>query len=126
MEQALSVIEKTETSVVTTLLGMGTVFVVLIVLIIVVSALKSAFYKKPEVVAPPQLAQIIETETLDNTAENDLQLVAVITAALAAYLGSSQATGIKVNSIRRITSLESGWASTARQETIAARQSLYQ
>ncbi len=126
MEQTLSVIEKTETSIITTLLGMGTVFVVLIVLIIVVSALKSAFYKKPEVVAPPQLAQITETETLDNTPENDLQLVAVITAALAAYLGSDRTTGIKVNSIRRITSLESGWASTARQETIAARQGLYQ
>jgi sodium pump decarboxylase gamma subunit len=126
MEQTLSVLEKTETGIVTTLLGMGTVFVVLIVLILVVSALKAGFNKKPEPVTPPQIRQITAPESLDNSPTDDLQLVAVITAALAAYLGSEQASGLKVNSIRRITSLESGWASSARQETIAARQGLYQ
>lgn len=126
MKQALSAIEKTEIGIVTTILGMVTVFVVLILLIMVVSLLKSGFNKKPESVTPPQVMQITEPEPVDNTPTDDLQLVAVITAAMSAYLGSNQASSLKVNSIRRITSLESGWASTARQETIAARQGLYQ
>jgi len=126
MEQTLSVLEKTETGIITTLLGMGTVFVVLIVLILVVSTLKAGFNKKPERTTAPQIMQITEPEPVDNTLTDDLQLVAVITAALAAYLGNDQASALKVNSIRRISSLESGWASVARQETIASRQGLYQ
>ncbi len=126
MVQALTVLEKTETGIVTTLLGMGTVFVVLIVLILVVSALKAGFQQKPAPVTAPSIQQITKPEPVDETPVDDLQLVAVITAALAAYLGSEVTSDLKVNSIRRVSSLENGWASVARQETIAARQGLYQ
>lgn len=60
-----------------------------------------------------------EPETTD-----DLVIIAVITAALAAHLGK-ELSGLRVSSIHRVVHLESGWAAIARQETIASRQSMY-
>jgi len=63
-------------------------------------------------------------EEIEMGADDDLALIAVITAALAAHIGTDL-SGIKVSSIRRVVHLESGWAAIARQETIASRQSIY-
>ena len=92
-----------------TLMGMGTVFAVLILICLIISAfglipkIQASFSKKKEepVVAPsasatPAAAKTEEPEDLTD----DLELVAVIAAAIAAYEGTS-ADGFQVRSIRR-------------------------
>lgn len=92
-----------------TLMGMGTVFVVLILISLIISSfglipkIQASFSKKKEepVIAPsasatPAAAKAEEPEEL----ADDLELVAVIAAAIAAYEGTS-ADGFQVRSIRR-------------------------
>lgn len=89
-----------------TLLGMGTVFIVLIFLAFLISLMKyipvlmDLFEKKgkktTEVTAPVETETVVETtETVD-----DLELIAVITAAIAAQEGTD-GSGFVVRSIRR-------------------------
>ena len=99
--------EKMEKAALNTLLGMGTVFVVLILISLIISAfglipkIQSAFKKKPEEVKEEKVdnvvAQIVEKEELSD----DLELVAVISAAIAAYEGSGSTDGFVVRSIRK-------------------------
>lgn len=90
-----------------TLLGMGTVFVVLILISLIISVFsfipkiqekltkKEAPAQAPAAAAPTPAAAIEEEELADDT-----ELVAVIAAAIAAYEGTS-ADGFRVRSIRR-------------------------
>lgn len=86
-----------------TLIGMGTVFIVLILISLIISCfsvipkLQDKFTKKPEPVVAPQPAAPapVEEELADDT-----ELVAVIAAAIAAYEGTS-ADGFTVRSIKR-------------------------
>lgn len=101
-----------------TLIGMGTVFVVLILISAIISCfgvipkLQAKFSGKE---APSEknkkeetksagvdnaVAQIVEQETVD--AEDDLELVAVIAAAIAASEGAASTDGFVVRSIRRV------------------------
>ena len=99
--------EKMQKAALNTLLGMGTVFVVLILISLIISAfglipkLQAAFKKKPEEVKEEKVdnvvAQIVEKEELSD----DLELVAVISAAIAAYEGSGSTDGFVVRSIRK-------------------------
>ncbi|MCR4788346.1 MAG: OadG family protein [Lachnospiraceae bacterium] len=89
-----------------TLLGMGTVFCVLILISLIITAfnlipvIQGAFKKRPvsanEKVVDSAIAQIIENEEKTD----DSELVAVISAAIAAYEGTSS-DGFVVRSIRR-------------------------
>ncbi|MDE7414732.1 MAG: OadG family protein [Lachnospiraceae bacterium] len=91
-----------------TLLGMGTVFVVLILISLIISAfgfipkIQASFApKKAEIepVADPEpAAPVVEEEEEDLS--DDMELVAVIAAAVAAYEGSS-VEGFQVRSIKR-------------------------
>lgn len=89
-----------------TLLGMGTVFVVLVLISFIISAfgliskMQDNSSKKTEPVAAPApapapVAQVVEEELSDDT-----ELVAVIAAAIAAYEGTST-EGFRVRSIKR-------------------------
>lgn len=87
-----------------TLLGMGTVFVVLILISLIISAfgfipkIQASLSKKkeePETAAPKAAVVVQEDELSD-----DMELVAVIAAAIAAYEGTS-ADGFRVRSIKR-------------------------
>ncbi len=90
-----------------TIIGMGTVFVVLILLACIIQAfvliakVQEKFAKKPEETKKEAvdntIAQIIETEELTD----DLELVAVIAAAVAASEGAASTDGFVVRSIRR-------------------------
>jgi len=90
-----------------TLMGMGTVFAVLILISLIISLFKyiskiqDAFTKKDKteavVTTDPAIAQIIEKEELTD----DLELIAVITAAIAASGTSGSADDFVVRSIRR-------------------------
>ncbi|MBQ7360393.1 MAG: OadG family protein [Lachnospiraceae bacterium] len=97
-----------------TLIGMGTVFVVLILISAIISAfslisklegsLKGEKKEKPaeknvnEVAMDNTIAQIIEKEELSD----DLELVAVIAAAIAASEGHTSTDGFVVRSIRKV------------------------
>ena len=90
-----------------TLLGMGTVFVVLILISLIISLFgyipklldsnKKAPEKAQTEVKDNVVAQIVENEELND----DLELVAVISAAIAAYEGSGSTDGFVVRSIRK-------------------------
>lgn len=91
-----------------TLLGMGTVFAVLIIIIFVIIAMTKVVSviegaKKKNTVAPaapaPAPAPVQET-VVEEEEVDDLELVAVITAAIAATMGTST-DGFVVRSIKR-------------------------
>jgi sodium pump decarboxylase gamma subunit len=101
-----------------TLIGMGTVFVVLILISLIISCfsfipkIQEKFAKKTEtqtaaaggdVSKDPVVAQIAAKEELSN----DTELVAVIAAAIAAYEGAGSTDGFVVRSIRK--SNKSNW-----------------
>ncbi len=101
--------EKMEKAVMNTLIGMGTVFIVLIFISFIISMLKyvNRIGKKEEKPAKDEptgvdnaIAQIVTSE--ENEAD-DLELVAAITAAIAAYEGTSS-DGLVVRSIRKVRS----------------------
>ena len=101
--------EKMEKAALNTLLGMGTVFIVLILISLIIScfgfipAIQAKFTKKPAPQARKEEpvenvpAQIVENEELSD----DCELVAVIAAAIAASQGASSTDGFVVRSIRR-------------------------
>ena len=91
-----------------TLMGMGTVFAVLILIAALISSfnlipkIQAAFSKKEkkvEAAADNAVAQIVENEAVQ---EDDLELIAVIAAAIAASEGAASTDGYVVRSIRRI------------------------
>lgn len=92
-----------------TLMGMGTVFAVLILIALIIYCfsfipkIQATFSKKKEgaaEAADSAVAQIIENEVVQE--EDDLELVAVIAAAVAASEGAASTDGYVVRSIRRI------------------------
>lgn len=93
-----------------TLMGMGTVFAVLILIYGIISLfnfipkIEAVFSKKKDVQPTTTsvdnaISQIVESEELTD----DLELVAVISAAIAAYEGSSSTDQYVVRSIRRVS-----------------------
>ena len=103
--------EMMEKAALNTLLGMGTVFVVLILICLIISCfafipkIQAAFAKKPKeeekqtatATVDNTIAQIVEKEELSD----DLELVAVIAAAIAASEGAASTDGFVVRSIRK-------------------------
>lgn len=93
-----------------TLLGMGTVFAVLIFISIIISLMKyiptlgEKLKKKPvqpETTAAEEEEKPAPAVSAAETAEDDAELIAVISAAIAAYEGSGSSDGFVVRSIRR-------------------------
>ncbi len=92
-----------------TLMGMGTVFVVLILISLLISCfnfipkIQEKFSKK--VVAPAQTeavaAPVVTAAPVEENLTDDLELVAVISAAIAASAGATSTDGFVVRSIRR-------------------------
>ena len=91
-----------------TLMGMGTVFAVLILIAVLIYCftfipkIQDVFSKKDkkvEAAADNAVAQIVENEAVQ---EDDLELIAVIAAAIAASEGAASTDGYVVRSIRRI------------------------
>ncbi|MFG6358599.1 MAG: OadG family protein [Acetatifactor sp.] len=91
-----------------TVIGMGTVFAVLIIIIGVISLFrfipaiqdKFAGRKKAAVQDSTDAAQIVESQEKEDMSD-DLELVAVIAAAIAASEGAATTDGFVVRSIRR-------------------------
>ena len=91
-----------------TLLGMGTVFVVLILISLIIYCfnfipkLQTAFSgkKKAEVSVDNAVAQIVENEA--QSQDDDFELITVISAAIAASEGAASSDGYVVRSIRKV------------------------
>ena len=90
-----------------TLIGMGTVFIVLILICFIISAfgfipkIQAKFSKKEEKApAPAPVPVPAVEEAADET--DDLELVAVIAAAIAASEGAASTDGFVVRSIRKV------------------------
>lgn len=93
-----------------TLIGMGTVFVVLIIISLIISAFglipkfEAKMKKSKEQAAPVQpvkAAPVAAPAAVEEELSDDTELVAVIAAAIAAYEGSGSTDGFVVRSIRK-------------------------
>ena len=89
-----------------TVIGMGTVFVVLILISLIISCftLVSKFeakQKKEEPAAAAVAAPVVEQIEAKEELSDDTELVAVIAAAIAAYEGAASTDGFVVRSIRK-------------------------
>lgn len=87
-----------------TLIGMGTVFVVLILISLIISCFtlisKLEAKQKKEEPAPAQ-APVVQQIAAKEELSDDTELVAVIAAAIAAYEGAASTDGFVVRSIRK-------------------------
>lgn len=106
----LTVSESLQKAGVNTAIGMGTVFVMLIVISFIISAMsvipklmepsEKKKSEETEKAVDKTIADIVEREESEET--DDTELAAVIAAAVAAFEGSSSSDGFVVRSIRRI------------------------
>jgi sodium pump decarboxylase gamma subunit len=93
-----------------TLIGMGTVFIVLILISCIISLFKyipmiQEFFTKKKTKDTAGVDNAVAQITIQEEAaggEDDLELVAVIAAAIAASEGASSADGFVVRSIRKV------------------------
>lgn len=113
-----------------TLIGMGVTFLVLITLAFILGAFKQLFARdrRPTAVPTESIPAGPSTPAVEvsGPAEgSDRQrVVAVIAAAVAAYLGR-QVIEINITKVKRIGTAGSPWQAAGRSENIAARQRLY-
>ena len=92
-----------------TVIGMGTVFAVLILISAIISCFKvipalqkkAADRKAGAVKETKSESPVVQSSVQEENTENDLELAAVIAAAIAAYEGSASTDGYVVRSIRR-------------------------
>ena len=97
-----------------TVLGMGTVFIVLVLISFIISLfgyipkIQAWFENRKkkdevkEVSIDNTIAQIVEMEQVEEDATDDLELVAVIAAAIAASEGAASTDGFVVRSVRKV------------------------
>lgn len=104
----------------TTVIGMGIVFLTLIAIAFIISLLKYADQKpEQQPVSTAPVAEAVKTEEMQNALEieqpkqDELALVAAITAAVAASMGTS-ADKLRVVSIRK--SDTKGWKNVTKRE----------
>ena len=81
-----------------TLLGMGTVFIVLILISLIIASFN--LFKKDNKKQEAKVETVAEPVAEENLAD-DTELVAVIMAAISAYEGSSSTDGFVVRSIKK-------------------------
>lgn len=89
-----------------TLIGMGTVFAVLILISLIISCFSliskfEAKQKKEEPVTVAAASPVVEQTPAEEELSDDTELVAVIAAAVAAYEGAASTDGFVVRSIRK-------------------------
>lgn len=113
--------EALSTGGITTLVGLSIVFGVLVVLMIVLMLFKLIFYKKPKTQAAPAAVSAPETvEAVKEEAVDESELIAVLTAAVAASLNTST-YNLKIKSYRRTDNKMPAWNKAGVTETINNR-----
>ncbi|MEG2203811.1 MAG: OadG family protein [Oscillospiraceae bacterium] len=99
-----------ELALILTILGMGTVLILLYIINLIIRLMGKIFAEK-KVPALPTEADFAAVESA--VSEDEDELIAVITAAVTAYLGSSAASGLTV---RPFAAPACAWAAASRAE----------
>ena len=101
----------------TTVLGMATLFAVLAILMGAIKIMKRIFYKAPEKEATVKIEEAPATISTAEVSEeeDEEELIAVITAAIAASLNTST-YNLKIKSYRRIENRNPAWNKAAVRE----------
>lgn len=106
----------------TVVIGLGIVFGVLLILMIVLYLFGIIFNKKPKTAVAPVVPEIVpEPEVQAEEDEQDEEeLIAVLTAAIAASLNTST-YNLQIKSYRRIPTKRPAWNNAGLRETIGNR-----
>lgn len=109
----------------TTVIGLGIVFAVLAILMIVLMLFKVFFYKDPAKTVAQEPAKAEPThapEAAQETAEeeDEEELIAVLTAAVAASMNTST-YNLRIKSYRRVPNTRPAWNRAGISETIGNR-----
>lgn len=124
MMHSLSISEKLAGAGITTLMGMGITFVVLLLLWGCIAVMTKFTYRPNKGVKAPQTTDAAAApsgaETVTTAAADD-SLIAVISAAIAAYEGGS-ANNFVVRKIRRISGETTAWGEAGRADCIDSRK----
>ncbi len=107
----------------TTIIGLAIVFGVLIILMIVLMLFKVIFYKDPGKKKAVEAAETVtqaETDAAANDEVDEDELIAVLTAAVAASLNTST-YNLKIKSYRRTDNKAPAWNRAGLTETINNR-----
>ncbi len=122
----MTIMEALSEGLVTTVVGLSIVFSVLIILMIVLMLMKVFFYKDPAkvntevkteipVAKAPVAAEIKNSDDMDES-----ELVAVLTAAIAASLNTST-YNLKIKSYKRVTNSAPAWNKAGLNDVINSR-----
>ncbi len=106
----------------TTVVGLGIVFLVLLILMIVLCLFKVIFYKNPEKTKKTEVLAVAETPAIETKEEtqDEEELIAILTAAVAASLNTST-YNLQIKSYRRIKDNRPSWNREGIRETISSR-----
>ena len=123
--QNLPMSEALSTGGITTLVGLAIVFGVLVILMIVLCLFKVFFYKEPAkkaapVAAPVEPAAPAPAAEAEEDVEDEEELIAVLTAAVAASLNTST-YNLQIKSYRRVPNKRPAWNNAGLRETIGNR-----
>lgn len=99
--------------------GLIIVFSVLIILMLVMMAMKAIFYK-PESSDKPK-NDVAEVTTLHSENPNDNELIAVLTAAVAAYTSAENISNLKIKSYKKVGRSDTSWQRSGRNGVINSR-----
>ncbi|MBR6014787.1 MAG: OadG family protein [Firmicutes bacterium] len=124
---SLTLSEKMAGAGVTTLLGLGTTFMILCLIWLILSIMgkiMTATGKKSAPAAAAAPAVPAAAATAPAKSENlasDAELVAVITAAIAAYEGSGAANNLVVRSVQRVSGASTAWSRAGSADCLESR-----
>ena len=122
---SLSMGEKLAGAGVTTMMGMGITFLVLILLWGCIALMTKFTYRPKKGEKAPQTTDAAAApsaaETVTTTAAADDTLISVISAAIAAYEGGS-ANNLVVRKIRRVSGETTAWGDAGRADCIDSRK----
>lgn len=103
-----------------TVVGLAIVFSVLIILMLVLMLFKVIFYKDPKKALPAKQTptqNIQQTASAQVTAPDDEELIAVLTAAIAASLNTST-YNLHIKSYRRVDTKSNAWNNAGIRENV--------
>lgn len=99
-------------------IGLCTMFIVLAILWGVLEIMRVVFTAKKNPVKAPAAAAPAPAAVPAAPAEDDDELIAVLTAAVAASLGQTTTYNLKIKSYRRVESGSPVWNRTARRDNV--------
>ena len=119
----MSLGEALATGLQTTVVGLSIVFGVLIILMLVLMLMKKVFYREPAKKAEAPKAAPVEAAPVASVAakeEDEDELIAVLTAAIAASLNTST-YNLQIKSYRRVDNKAPAWNRAGLRDTINNR-----